>query len=192
MKQKFPKPIIVLLILYSVSFFSALNSCKKSETYEKYFDIRKMRVYGIDITNIGHHDPQNIYNIDYSNYRLTLDFTDSIFYYSHTTRINYFPLSINSAYASLWGDGYLGSKEIISAIYITSDADYDSLHLAGDTLNDLFNVNNSLNEINFIAQEYIKLSLTKKPELNSTHTFTVSYYQTNGEYYSGKTKVSFN
>jgi len=100
--------------------------------------------------------------------------------------------------------GYNGSREKISGIIISSETDFDSLHLAGSSLNEYFSVS-TLNKqgysngdslahktiplINFLsnpqeARSSLQLWLTKNPRLSKQHRFTIKYTQTNGEEYN--------
>ena len=188
------KIFFVTLILFCLFF---LNCCiKEYEEHEKFFDIRKMKVYSI-IKGDRLLDYGYSLTTEYNQFNIVLDFRDSIYFYSENQ--NWSVNFINNAYAKhvCYGlciqgnDGYLGSKEIIASIYITSNADFDSLHLAGDTLNDYFKVNQLLDSINYKANRYILISLNINPKLDSLHTFNIQYNQTNGEYYSGKTTLIF-
>ena len=187
------KIFFVTLILFCLFF---LNCCiKEYEEHEKFFDIRKMKVYSI-IKGDRLLDYGYSLTTEYNQFNIVLDFRDSIYFYSENQ--NWSVKFINNAYAKhvCYGlciqgnDGYLGSKETISGIYITSDSDFDSLHLAGDTLNVYFDIDYILDSINYQAQRYILINLNKRPELDLTHTFNVEYYQTNSEYYSGETSVT--
>ena len=187
------KRIKAIFFIFFFSFLNSLWSCSKTDYDSKsYFDVRKMNVWSVTrYKDYPAHWEVNVSTFcgDYKYYRLLLDFTDSILYYSEGKKNNF--NFFNSAQASHYGDGKLGSKEIISGIYTTSNADYDSLHLAGDTLNDIFNAKQYLDSIGYKGQQTIEFRLSKLPTISLSHKFTVHYFQTNGEHYWGSTSVTF-
>lgn len=176
------RKVSLLIFLF---FISSIGCLKIKEHCPQYFDIRKMNVYGGDEYNYD--DEIYVERNNYTNYTLVLNFEDSIYFYS----LNTYGGWNNILLADDCEQGKNGSKEFIAGFYIFSSVDFDSLHLAGDTLNDIFGVNEFLNSVGFKAQKSIELKFSKPPDNDKLHTLTVHYYQTNGEHYADSTKVQF-
>lgn len=89
------------------------------------------------------------------------------------------PFMMNSAYACSEPEPYLVDN--IVSINIKSDADYDNLHQAGTSLNDIFVISLG-SDFTYSIDEYIEnvgfhdkilMMMSIAPELESTHTFTI-------------------
>lgn len=94
------------------------------------------------------------------------------------------PFMMNSAYACSEPDPYLVDN--IVSINIKSDADYDNLHQAGTSLNDVFVISIG-SDFTYSIDEYIDkiigrsypyyynmlLMMSVAPEFEGTHTFTI-------------------
>ncbi|MFT6323384.1 MAG: hypothetical protein ACJAWO_000936 [Halieaceae bacterium] len=127
---------------------------------------------------------------------LTLNITGSEVRYLTLAKpsFNLFPM----AYAlSCESEGYRGLKNAVSLIEITSNQDFDSTHLAGTSLNDLFLMELYNSEKTFVpitasnmklifnlAQYSLeqRLIITTKPDSLTAHLFTIKMYISNGRF----------
>ena len=98
------------------------------------------------------------------------------------------------------------SNEIVESIVITSNQAFDDSHLAGDTLNDIFEIvyldfdgteySYPMSIDQFVssgptAKKFYYLSLKSSPLKAANHNFSVYYKQTNGETYQDSTATIY-
>lgn len=106
---------------------------------------------------------------------------------------NFMELGFGTALAFDCDDGWGGMKYPFQKIEITSSADFNADHLAGEDLLDLFLirrfvgngefefVNSNDLDLQKLAGQDIELALDEAPEMASTHTFKISLTKSNGE-----------
>jgi hypothetical protein len=201
MKQK----LFLLLLFTSGIQFSCSklnNGCPDSGNVQKYFDVQGASINNYRITgtnSIGAFETtltNNNENIDFDKLLVGIEFTKR--YYS---RSGGFSIGFgNTAYACDPAvPGYLGSEELIQSINITSNADFDPGHPAGQSLNDLFDyclsnkpvsgLTSFVNTLPKKALERFQLHLKFKPSISTAHSFKLVYTQTNGETYTVSTPL---
>lgn len=102
----------------------------------------------------------------------------------------------NSVYAMSCDKGFDGDKYPVTQVNFVSDTDFDANHPAGSSLNDLIFVKGydyELNEyrlglLNTFPLENLHsyfLYIKTIPEINSSHTITITIERTNGDIFSG-------
>jgi hypothetical protein len=143
----------------------------------------------------------DIQNLDNTGEMPQPSVSDSIPSVAYGIRLNLHPVEVSKG--DMYPDPYdyppINTNRIDS-ISITSNAPFDSLHLAGDLLNELFiyfqgtyfntqKVGSSLYPTNAYMPgdfedhplpEYADLLLIQKPDLNDTHIFTVRLFLLDG------------
>jgi len=203
-----------ILLLISLLLLSCRHDGTSVSTCEglsaRFYDIQNMVVNGLlyEGTNPDFYswydtipipEGQTVTN---NNFIVELESSGNVYTVTNERNI-FFKLSlINSAHAC--SQAQPRTYEIISAITITSNNDFDDKHPAGSSLNDLFTVEYTkgrgvnadfylngvkkytLNE--FIAaaphgMREIHLKLIQVPVVSKIQNFKIEYTQTDGEYY---------
>lgn len=192
-------------IVFLLIIINGCSDCDDEdlEQTKPYYDIIGINSKLAKITDISPIQYIQYEMIDSENDTINFDelfirnFADLRFHAFNT--VKNFGTFLNSAYAcEPLPAGYKGTDEKIDKIIIKSINNFDSNHLAGDTLNDFFNYVEGT-KIKFSLNDYTKtfpiqapmdfgLQLNTKPKLNLKHKFIIEYYQTNGEYYIDTTE----
>ncbi|MEM8966499.1 MAG: hypothetical protein AAGE93_08770, partial [Bacteroidota bacterium] len=117
---------------------------------------------------------------------------------------------ITSAYAySPCESGFRGSEEGLDTLYVITVEDYDTVHSAGDTLNDMITMEGQISYRSFeddnyvgdislqryvsenrqIIEEYVtQIRLNQEPlHKQKSHSFKIAYHLGNGEQYVAQT-----
>ena len=161
-----------VLTLNLVSFF---NSCKCPD--ERYLDYEGIEAKVSETT------------ISKDKY-LEIDISKTGVYYLAATKPQW--NWGNTIYAtSICEPGYAGEKFSIVKISVSSSADFDKDHLAGENLDDLLLVYGSNKEgktvLGFLKDFTIDevnawfIYIKERPELDKTHVFTIEFEKSNGE-----------
>jgi len=195
---------IILIFLFILLFITGIPNCTKYKCDCKdappYYDIQgfttqNYKIIGID--DKGRFIYEKLLSTDSVNatkFKLTVQAIVNYYGQINLPRLLPNNLFINRTFAcSCAGPGHLGTDEEIQNIIIKSNADFKAGYLAGDTLNDFFDIishgkiQSSLNQYLLSnpqqAPEAFGLVLNQNPTLSLEHTFTIHYYQTNGEFY---------
>lgn len=170
------KQILVVILTFNLLPF---NGCKCPE--ERYFDYKRINIEVaeayISLNNrlLFIVNPEDRYFLAQKNSTLNWGFC---------------------AYAtSVCEPGYDGEKYPITHIYISSNSDFDSNHLAGTELNNLIKVYGTNSEGEYVFG-YLKdfeiskinpwyIYIESRPEIDKKHIFTIKFKKLNGEIVSG-------
>lgn len=174
---------ILLILFISVISTSCINGggCSRS-------DLRNNKYYATSI--IGKTFDGKTKNFDikdttvlrYDDLRISLDFSGK-FYSKVNPQFEIFP----SAYACSPAEP--SSEERVTNISIIANQDFDSLHLAGSNLKELFYISRRYNSSTFSIEEYLKTNpkveelefkLAAAPDIQKEIQFTV-IFQYNGK-----------
>lgn len=175
------RKIYILFSIASLLFiFSLINSCKKGGgecgNLKPKFYATKMSGETLDSI----YPSQNITDstvIRYDDLKISISFSGK--HYSEAK--SEFSL-ISSAYACDPVPPY--SEEKITSITITSDQDFDSLHVAGTDLSDVFLVSRYSYDTKYTIEKYLKtepkienleFTLILAPEIQKQIQFTITY-----------------
>jgi hypothetical protein len=185
-------------IVYLVSIVTVVilfeNCCKDEPRYFRYENMEIKHYTDSQQTITG-----NLTADTSEQYFITINF--DVEYLAHY-QSGLSSLLFNTAHASRCKPpGYEGAKEEISNIIITSDADFDSTHQAGMSLNKYFSIfdynNQNSDTLSFKNIRYypinnpeIDIKLIQRPFTDSVHTFKVYIELANGESFSGHTATA--
>ena len=180
------------------------GSCGDLEPVPDFFNIEGMTVQNYKSENsydCCQAALQDSAYVEIDNYWMSMDFTVSYFFGQNEERWPSFDLNfMGSALAcSPVEPGSNGSQEKIESITVLTLNDFDSTHIAGDTINDLvsiydFSTRRKLNDflssnISFVKQErmFFQLDATPSPD----HYFKAKFILqlTNGEKYISETQA---
>ncbi|HUH73117.1 MAG TPA: hypothetical protein VLZ75_01795 [Chitinophagales bacterium] len=170
-------------LLFSIAFllllFSMMNACKRDGTD---CGNNMPKFYATEMYGITHDESfEKITDttvIRYEDLRIEINFSGK-HYSLWRPRFNIFP----SAFACDPVPPY--SEEIITDIIITANQDYDSLHLAGADLKDLFYVKKYSFDSKFTLEDYLKtepkvenlqFSLKSAPDTQMKIQLTITYF----------------
>lgn len=174
-------------MLFTSLLTVGFHSCEPCQGLEgAYFDVK-----GITLENFRQDSPNrasrvdNNGEVDFKDYKLNINFlVDYVSKQKNSGGL------INAAYADCLDSGYMGSKEYMAAMFFVTDQEYDALHQAGDTLNDIINFPAFIQaDSSRLPYSLFSITLKTKPRTNLPRTFTVHYYQTNGEHYTATTPM---
>ena len=174
MKKTIAVLVFGMIIIISAIAPSCLSDCKRSDLGNPRFYTTQLIGNIYDISKSS----QNITDttvIRYNDLKISLRFNGK--YYSETIRN--FSL-ISSAYACDPIEPH--SEEKLTNITITSNHDFDALHLAGTSLNDVFYASKGSSRStmesylrNAERVEDINFSLASAPEIQQEIQFTITY-----------------
>ncbi|MBW8049577.1 MAG: hypothetical protein FVQ77_04410 [Cytophagales bacterium] len=194
---------IIFIFLFILLFITGVPNCTKYKCDCKdappYYDIQgfttqNYKIIGIDKERFIYEKLLSTDSVNATKFALNIQAI--VNYYGQIDPPILLPdnLFINRTFAcSCAGPGYLGTDEEIQNVIIKSNANFKPGYLAGDTLNIFFDITfygkiqSSLNQYLSSnpqqAPEGFGLVLNQNPTLSLEHTFTIHYYQTNGEFY---------
>lgn len=198
----------LLTALFSIGFLFPScdygNNCGGGKPIPQFFDIegfhlRNYKVAG-EFNCCGRTELDSGTVISVDSFRLNMQFDVSYFGKRETLRN---PFSFGFMGSALACDtpppGFNGSQEQIESLVVITLIDWDSLHLAGDTINDLlyiydFSQKKELddflaNNVSFIKEEEIFLRLHGASDSHSSFSARVNLKLKNGEEYSTDSEV---
>ena len=184
------KQISLIILVFILGHFSCNKSSCDGERLKSppYYDIKGLRN---DISRITRNSVKPVENdtIAYHNLSLRIN-ADVNYYFTKRNGINFG----NLAFAcEPQPHGYLGTKEMLEDLIITSNFDFDDLHPKGSNLKDLFSVlddnkNISLTEYlskkPLVAPQYLHLRLRKKPTTENQKFKIAMYLSTDEQYFT--------
>ena len=189
--------ITALTLFLSIGFvFPSCEDidCNCPDILGNFFDIQ-----GINTENCCGPNANSGGLIDWEDYRLNLNFDVDYYGWEPEERTGFPNLSLMpSAYAcSCAYDGYGGSEEKFEDLIIITKYDFDSLHLANDTISDIFNISMYsepedlqtflANDTSFIMYEDFVLTLQQGPQMEGDFQLELIIKLDNGEEYRKET-----
>jgi hypothetical protein len=201
--MRFPK--VAFLFLFSIGF--SLQNCKESSFggcgcgpfLGNYFDVNGLEIISYKKRGTCCADPIFVHEtVIFSNLSIiALNYkVDYIAACNHSNSASFFS-TLNACTCAQSGE--LGAKnERLSNLSIITLNDFDSTHLANDTINDLFehityNNKQDLNtflatDTSFIKNTGLSILLKTKPQINKQLKFKAIIKLSNGEVYTAENK----
>lgn len=199
---------ISLTAFFSIGFIFpscdwATDDCGNLDPVPAYFDIEGMRLLNYKVKDeydcCGRDllDSAAVVSADF--FRLVINFDVS--YFGQTERPVHDGFGIMNSALSCSPDepGFKGSQEQIESLTVVTLTNWDSLHVAGDTINDQFYVYNLGNRshldefletnISYIKEEQIGLQLKGASDTNSEFQARVLLRLRNGEEYTAESEL---
>lgn len=205
MKVKTIFSLLTISFIYLFAFYSCTKDEDECDTsyIGNYIDVnsmsnavkklKKWSTTGVEVSPSPYKD-----SIAFDSLLIEMGFTGP--YIAHETRGGRFSL-FNCAFATCGhppANGYMGCKESVKSIKVISANDFDSAHLAGSQLNDLFTIYAYYNSTDSASNSplslftntfprqnplWFDLRLTSKPALSKNQKFNITVIMTNEEAY---------
>ncbi len=195
MKKVFKISALALVCMAAIAI-AACNPCDSSSV-PGYMDIKGFAPKNSNLTTLSNLNAND--SILWSKFGINFHFEVS--FVADNSMPHYDFSLFNRAYAkcTLPDPGNLGSKEKITNMHIITLLDYDSTHVANDTIDDLFMIKNELREVDIPDFITIQGKIygantnyfepTRQPTTARNAQFKIVMDLDSGEHYEGTTEV---
>lgn len=203
--------LIILTTFLFLGFPSCDDDMGTCPVVDEFFDINGISIANFQIREVKFESGQYEQKVNsgetiaFDEFFMLVFFETS--YYSDRQALLNFDLS-NKAFAlSCFEHGYMGTKEELDTLYVITNNDFNENYSAGDTINDIVEVNEFISFYsdmnNFkpltsyfeenkenISEERFTIKLNQNPKFKDlSHSFKIVYKLENGEEYSAQTET---